>query len=212
MPLDTNRDRSKAFTRDEFLSIEAAAIADGNQLVAQMAGVLLDLEVEFEKIQNKWTLLLDKLSDILPLEGFVDREGQVEEAIAKWSGTKVIKSLAELVHGLKTGDVPRQEIAFMHFEHGTPFEIGFKTYWAMQVLACSLSETMKKGQTETGEPDFWNNVTCRMEYNGEVFDLTLQRISGKTVKQQLNEAETKLAKAEARIAELEARNPADAGA
>jgi hypothetical protein len=184
--MDFARDRKKAFTEAEFEEIELKARAEGLDLVEQMAAVLLDTGGALKKQYDREKELLDQAKSFLRIaEIYLPKD---EETIGGRMSKRVKDGFKAFVDGLRTGKL-KPELAKIHWEHGTPFEVSWKNNWAMMVIAASIADMLRK---KGG--DYWNNITCVMHYHQEQFDVTVQRRSGKSVKDQLNEAEAKIRK------------------
>lgn len=185
------RDRTVPFTREEFEEIEARAINDGDQLVEQMAGILLDTEAAFEQQRDTYLVLCDKIKGALEAGKYTKEDS--------FAG-RFVSQLKEIVDGLATG-VLEPELVKVHWEHGTPLLMQWKTNWASMIVGASIAETLRK---EGG--GFWNHVTMQMHYQGEQFDLTVQRKSGKSPKEILDEVKAERDAAVARATKAEAEN------
>ena len=184
--MDFKRDRKKPFTREELERLELLARHDGNELVEQMAGVIMVMEEAIEKTYDREKELLDQASAFLKVaEIYLPKD---EETIGGRISKRLKDGFGAFVKGLKTGKL-KPELTRIHWEPGTPFETQFRTNWAMMVIAGSISKMLMKK-----DGSYWNNITCVMHHLGETFDVIVQRRSGKSVKDQLNEAEAKIAK------------------
>lgn len=180
--MSRDRDRSKPFTREEFEAIEAQAIAEGDQLTEQMAAVLIDTEAAFEKQRVIHEVLTDRIKAAYALGQYAKEDSIIGRTFSE---------LKSLVDGLTSGELDPQLVS-INWEHGTPFEMKFRTNWASMVVAAGLADSLRK---EDG--DYWNHITMVMHYHGEQFEVTVQRKSGKTPKELLDETRAQLALAEA---------------
>ena len=187
--MDFKRDRSKPFTRGELLDIFDAAIAEGNELVAQLAGVLHGIQPHVEKMDAVYAQLKGAATAWQHLS-------EPEPGTIKHSVWQRLTNLLD--EGFQA------ELVSFHGDAGG-LDLKFRTNWCMELIAGELAKTLRR---EDGT--YWNNVTLTMHYLGEEFFVQVQRVSGKTVKQQLNEAEARLAQmkddldeARSQIVELE---------
>lgn len=194
--VNTKRDRSKPFTRAELEELEIQAKADGNELVEQMAGVMIDVESELEKQYDREKELLDQATAFLRVADIYLPKG--EETIGGRISKRMKEGFGAFVKGLRTGKL-KPEMVKLHWEHGTPFEVAWRTNWAMMVIAASIAKMLNRG-----DGTYWNNITCRMSYLSQQFDVIVQRRDGKSVKDQLNEAEARVKELEAEIGKLRA--------
>lgn len=192
--MDFKRDRKKAFSEAEFEEIESKAKEEGLDLVEQMAGVLLDTGAAMQKQYDREKELLSQAKAFLSV---ADIWLPKDEATIGGRMSKNIKEgFKAFVTGLRTGKL-KPELAKIHWEHGTPFEVAWKNNWAMMVVAASIADMLRK---KDGSGAYWNNITCVMHYHGEQFDVVVQRRNGKSVKDQLNEAEARVKELEADVA------------
>jgi hypothetical protein len=190
--MDFKRDRTKAFSDAEFEQIEDLARAEGLDLVEQMAGVLLDTGHAMKKQYDREKELLDQAKSFLHIADiYLPKD---EATIGGRMSKRIKEGFKAFVDGLRTGKL-KPELAKIHWEHGTPFEIAWKNNWAMMVIAASIADMLRKK-----DGGYWNNITCVMHYHQEQFDVTVQRRSGKSVKDQLNEAEAKIKELESQVA------------
>lgn len=180
--MDTKRDRDKNFTREELMAIEAAATAEGNELVDQMAGVMLTAEEWFEKETEKTQMLLSAAR--VWLAASHPPEGSLAE--------RLHSNLKEIVDGM-SGDYRDPELVEARMK-ATGIDLKFRTHWASRLVAASMAKSLKKD-----DGSYWNNITYELHdpRSGDTYYVEVQRKSGKTVKQQLTDAE-------ARVKELEA--------
>jgi len=190
--MDFKRDRKKPFTREELDAIERQATAEGIDLVAQMAGVIMVMEEAIEKVYDREKELLSQAAAFLRIaEIYLPKD---EETIGGRLSKNIKKGFGDFVKGLRTGKL-EPELVRIHWEPGTPFETRYRTNWAMMVIAGSLAKMLKKDKG-----GYWNNITCVMHHLGQTFDVIVQRRDGKSVKDQLNEAEARIKELEAQLA------------
>jgi hypothetical protein len=190
--MDFKRDRTKPFDEAEIERIELQAREEGNELVEQMAGILFDTGNYLKKQYDREKELLDQAQSFLRIaEIYLPKD---EATIGGRMSKRIKEGFSAFVKGLKTGTL-KPELAKIHWEHGTPFEISWRNNWAMMVIAASIADLLRKD-----DKSYWNNITCVMNYHGEQFDVVVQRRSGKSVKDQLNEAEAKIKELEADVA------------
>lgn len=180
--MNFKRDREKNFTREELMAIEAEATTEGIELVDQMAGVMLAGEGVFERVQEERKMLLDAAKMFLAIDGPV-KEGTMHG--------RLHKHFKDVVEGMDGGGEEPGLVSMT--AKGTGVELRFRTHWASKLIATSIAKTLKKD-----DGTYWNNITYELHdpLSRETYYVEVQRKSGKTTKQQLNEAE-------ARIKELE---------
>ena len=183
--MDFKRDPKKPFTREELDRLELVARAEGNELVAQMAGVIMVMEEAIEKVYDREKELLSQAAAFLKFaEIYLPKDDTIGGRVSK----RLKEGFGAFVKGLQTGKLT-PELVRINWEQGTPFETQYRTNWAMMVIAGSISKMLMKK-----DGSYWNNITCVMHHLGETFDVIVQRRSGKSVKDQLNEAEAKIKK------------------
>jgi hypothetical protein len=178
------RDKNVLFNREELAMIEDRAREEGDELTQQMAGVMLDTVEHYDKHMSGYETLLLKSKCLVDLLQFADLQGYVR---------RYFLNFKEFVDGLSDS---KAAIKFqkIEWERGTPLAISFRGHWAAHLISGAIAKMLKK---EDGT--WWNNITYEMNYVGEVFYVEVQRKSGKTVKQQLNEAEAKIKELQARL-------------
>lgn len=177
--MNFERGRAKPFTAVELEQLLDEAARENLPLVEQMAGALADAQKYFDKQRVVMDTLLDRVSGFLALAAPFMSGGIIEKAHS---------SLQEMVKGLREGAAADPQMLKMTWEHGTGFEVRFRQTWVVEILAAALADLMRK-------PDgsYWNNVTSsQMSYRGEVFSVEVQRKSGKTCKEQRDEAEERV--------------------
>lgn len=190
--MDFKRDRKKAFSEAEFEEIERLAKTEGLDLVEQMAGVLLDTGTAMQKQYDREKELLAQAKAFLHIADIYMPKD--EATIGGRMSKRTKEGFQAFVDGLRTGKLKPEMVKFS-WEHGTPLEISWRNNWAMMVIAASIADTLRKK-----DGSYWNNITCVMHYHGEQFDVVVQRRNGKSVKDQLNEAEAKIKELEADVA------------
>jgi hypothetical protein len=184
MPLKTKRDRNQPFTMNELHMIEDAAKKDKNELVEQMSAMLQETLKFCDKEYDVRQTILAKARGFLALFPYSDMKKTIPD--------NVFARFKEFIDGISSQDLDTS-IRKIHFESGLG-EVVFKTNWASEIVAGSLARMLKKD-----DGSYWNNITFVMHYLGEQFDVVVQRRSGKSVKDQLNEAEAKIKALEATI-------------
>jgi hypothetical protein len=176
-PAVRKRDNDIPFSSEELAMIEDRAHEQGDELVQQMAGVMLDLMRYVDLHESRQETLLLKARSLVGLLEYAGLQGYV---------LKYFTNFKEFVEGLSGKDIEIQ-LQKIEWEHGTPLTIQFKGHWAAQLISAAVAKMLKKD-----DGTYWNNVTYEMNYINETFYVEVQRKSGKTVKQQLNEAEAKI--------------------
>lgn len=191
--MDFKREWKKAFTEEEFEQILDQATTEGNDLVAQMASVLLDTGKAMGMQYTREKKLIGEMKSFLAVADIWLPKDK-ETLGGKMSNYAKNKFLT-FVDGVKSGKV-KEEIVKFSWEHGKPFHVAYKKHWAMEIIAQGLADQMLKDDGE-----YWNNITCTLHYRDEEFAVTVQRKSGKSVKEQLTEAEAKVKELAAKLDE-----------
>ncbi len=189
----TKRDATKPFTQSELQQIETDAILAGDEERAQLAGIMIDAMSAYDKELTIRKVLLKAAESYLLLSGV----GLETKSILGRSHN----ALQELVDGLNgKGADDKPELLAFHWEHGTPWELKFKGSWAALVIGQGLMDLMTKPDGD----GLWNNITMKTSYKTEKFSITVERQRGKTVKDQLDEAEAARDAALKELAEVKA--------
>jgi hypothetical protein len=176
----------RTYDRETLKAIMIQAQEAGDLERRDLAVMLLEAEDQWEKQRQRFVLLAEAARNLAAL-------GAAAPADSIWGRlAREVLSLTVEMLGEKQATARMHS---MNFEGGV-LEMRMPTHWGMRLLTSSLGETLKRGE---GEKDHWNNVTLRVTHTdvGPI-EVTVQRVSGKTVKQQLEEANAELAKLRAK--------------
>jgi hypothetical protein len=149
--MNFERDPDKAFDRAEFEQIYDQAKAEGNQLVQQMAGVLIECEKWLDRQRDVVKALCTQAQAYLTISAPL-----VKGTLAESS----FKITSEVVKGLTEDDPGEAMIKSMNFGPGTPFTIE-ATHWAAMIVALSLGKTLRKD--ESGK-EHWNYMSMCLNH------------------------------------------------
>lgn len=193
----SRRDRKKPFDTEELERIEEDARLHGDEVLEQLAGTVLVIDRFIEKQSDTMNLLARKVRLYLDITC-----AQVGDNTILARLRDDLEKMASGVLG--DGGEEELEVTRINWEENTPFSITMRTNWALEVISASLAKMLKK-------PDgtWWNNLTMVLHYLGEQFDVTVQRRDGKSVKDQLNEAEARIKQLESEVVDYKKYYDAD---